>query len=350
MKRFAKIISLLISAVMLLGVAAFSVAAANSGSCGENLTWTFEDGILTISGEGEMTDYRSVSPSTVAPWFDLPVTGIVVEEGVTSLGVMAFACFGKDAIESVSLPATLTKIGNGALMGVDADAVSIAEGNDAFKLVDSCLVSSDGVLLLGCDESVIPTDGSVKSIGYGAFAGCNLTELVIPEGISSIGDKSFSGCKSLVSVKLPEGVKSIGSEAFAGCTKLADVTLSDGLTRIMFYAFSGCTSLQSVTVPASVKEIMSEAFDSNVKLNVYALSYAASFADGYGYTFEIIGTLGDFDADGIVTVSDALTALRIAAQLSEADAAAIATGDVDLNGRIDVDDALVILRAAAGLK
>jgi len=348
MKRFAKIISLLISAVMLLGVAALPVAAANSGSCGENLTWTFEDGILTISGEGEMADYRSVSPSTVAPWFDLPVTGIVVEEGVTSLGERAFSYF--EDIESISLPASLTKIGNGALMGAAADAVSIAEGHDAFKLVDSCLVSSDGVLLLGCDESVIPTDGSVKSIGYGAFAGCNLTELVIPEGILSIGDKAFSGCKSLVSVKLPEGVKGIGREAFAGCTKLADVTLSDGLTHIMYYAFSGCTSLQSVTLPASVKEIIPEAFDSNVKLNVYALSYAASFAEYYGYNYAIIGTLGDFDADGIVTVSDALTALRIAAQLSEADAAAIATGDVDLDGRIDVDDALVILRAAAGLK
>ena len=251
---------------------------------------------------------------------------------------------------SVSLPGTLTAIGNGALMGVDADDVSIAEDNDAFKLVDSCLVSSDGVLLLGCDESVIPTDGSVKRIGYGAFAGCNLTEITIPEGISSIGDKAFCNCKSLVSVKLPEGVKSIGSEAFAGCRKLAEITLPDGLKNIMRYAFSGCPSLQSVTLPASVKEIIPEAFDSNVKLNVYALSYAASFAEYYSYSYAMIGTLGDFDADGAVTVSDALTALRIAAQLGEADDVTLAIGDIDGNGKIDVDDALVLLRAAAGLR
>ncbi len=349
MKRLTKMIALMVSAVMLLGVAALPVAAANSGSCGENLTWTFEDGILTISGEGEMADYPGVSPTSLAPWFDLPVTGIVVEEGVTSLGERAFSYF--EDIESISLPASLTDIGKYALNGVSLDVISIAEANGVFKITNGCLISSDGVLVLGCDESVIPTDGSVKSIGYGAFMGCDtLTELTLPEGILSIGDKAFSGCKSLVSVKLPEGVKRIGSEAFAGCTKLADVTLSDGLTHIMYYAFSGCTSLQSVTVPASVKEIMSEAFDSNVKLNVYALSYAASFAEYYSYSYAMIGTLGDFDADGIVTVSDALTALRIAAQLGEADAAAIATGDVDLNGRIDVHDALVILRAAAGLK
>lgn len=348
MKRFTKLIVLMISAVMLLGVAALPVAAANSGSCGENLTWTFEDGILTISGEGIMADYPGVSPTSLAPWVDLPVTGIVVEEGVTSLGERAFSYF--EDIESISLPASLTDIGKYALNGVSLDVISIAEANGVFKITNGCLISSDGVLLLGCDESVIPTDGSVKSIGYGAFAGCALTELTLPEGISSIGDKAFCDCKSLVSVKLPEGVKSIGSEAFSGCTKLADVTLSDGLTRIMFYAFSGCPSLQSVTLPASVKEIIPEAFDSNVKLNVYALSYAASFAEYYGYSYAMIGTLGDFDADGAVTVSDALTALRIAAQLGEADDAALAIGDIDGNGKIDVDDALVLLRAAAGLR
>lgn len=28
-----------------------------SGTCGDNLTWTLEGGVLTIAGEGEMTDY-----------------------------------------------------------------------------------------------------------------------------------------------------------------------------------------------------------------------------------------------------------------------------------------------------
>lgn len=32
-----------------------------NGTCGENLTWELKDGILTISGTGEMTQ---------APWLD----------------------------------------------------------------------------------------------------------------------------------------------------------------------------------------------------------------------------------------------------------------------------------------
>lgn len=33
--------------------------AASSGTCGDNLTWTLDDnGLLTISGAGEMTDFH----------------------------------------------------------------------------------------------------------------------------------------------------------------------------------------------------------------------------------------------------------------------------------------------------
>ena len=32
--------------------------APTSGTCGENLTWTLENGILTISGSGPMTDFK----------------------------------------------------------------------------------------------------------------------------------------------------------------------------------------------------------------------------------------------------------------------------------------------------
>ncbi len=36
--------------------------SATSGTCGDNLTWTLEDGVLTISGTGDMKDYQSTNP------------------------------------------------------------------------------------------------------------------------------------------------------------------------------------------------------------------------------------------------------------------------------------------------
>ncbi|MBR5942319.1 MAG: hypothetical protein IKZ81_03155, partial [Clostridia bacterium] len=53
---------------------------------------------------------------------------------------------------------------------------------------------------------------------------------------------------------------------------------------------------------------------------------------------------GDLDGDDAITVSDALKALRIAAQLDPYDAAA----DVNSNGSVDVFDALQLLRCAMG--
>ena len=45
---------------LLLAVAAsVGTMFAESGTCGENLTWDLTDGVLTISGTGAMNDYYS---------------------------------------------------------------------------------------------------------------------------------------------------------------------------------------------------------------------------------------------------------------------------------------------------
>ena len=45
--------------------------AVESGNCGVNLTWTLDDaGTLTISGVGEMDDYKYIYNESNAPWFD----------------------------------------------------------------------------------------------------------------------------------------------------------------------------------------------------------------------------------------------------------------------------------------
>ena len=74
--------------------------------------------------------------------------------------------------------------------------------------------------------------------------------------------------------------------------------------------------------------------DGNVSL-VYAFKIEHS----------VVKIKGDLDGDGEITVSDALRALRMAAQLAEVDPEA----DVDGDGDVTVGDALKILRVAAGL-
>ncbi len=66
-----------------------AAALADSGTCGDNVSWTFDSttGVLTISGSGAMTDYGSnTSP------FDgnRVITKIIIEDGVTSIGDSVF--------------------------------------------------------------------------------------------------------------------------------------------------------------------------------------------------------------------------------------------------------------------
>lgn len=63
--------------------------AVERGQCGENMAWELEDGRLTITGTGAMTNYtQDVSPS----WYTYhdEISVVVIGEEVTSIGHYAF--------------------------------------------------------------------------------------------------------------------------------------------------------------------------------------------------------------------------------------------------------------------
>ena len=85
--------------------------AASNGTCGTNLTWELDDeGTLTISGEGAMSDFSSSS----TPWSSLKnsIENIVITNGVTNIGKYAF--YNCKSLISITIPSTVTKIGSSA--------------------------------------------------------------------------------------------------------------------------------------------------------------------------------------------------------------------------------------------
>lgn len=97
--------------VCVLAPGALALGPSASGECGENLTWTLEDHVLTISGEGEMEDG--------CPWEDYKssVERVVLTGGVTKIGEKAF--YGFDSIETVDFGDALVEIGYKAFAGCD---------------------------------------------------------------------------------------------------------------------------------------------------------------------------------------------------------------------------------------
>jgi hypothetical protein len=107
----------------------------------------------------------------------------------------------------------------------------------------------------------ITLPSTLTSIGDEAFSGCgNLTSVTIPGSVTSIGYYAFRGSEGLTSVTIPGSVISIGISAFSSCTGLTTVTIGEGVTSIERQAFYWCTSLTSVTIPGSVTSIGEGAF------------------------------------------------------------------------------------------
>ena len=157
-----------------------------------NMSWNLNgNGVLTISGTGNMPDYSSTSQ----PWYKYreSIIQVKIGDGITGIGNYAFS--GCTSLKEVSLPDGLTKI-----------------GDNAFNKCKSL--------------TSITVPKSVTSIGYYAFADCTSLKSAVIEANSkklfetTIGDCAFSGCTSLTDVTIPGNVTSIGDYAFSNCNSL----------------------------------------------------------------------------------------------------------------------------------
>lgn len=218
---------------------------------------------------------------------ELPVDG-----SVTEIADYAFAnCSG---LTTLHLPGTVSSIAGTAFIGCSGlESITAATGNTYYSAMGNCLIISGTMtLILGCKNSVIPTDGSVIRIGNGAFSGTAITEMVIPDIITEIGASAFEDCKDLKSVTFGKGITALDAQAFMGCSALETLTVADGhpnltvtngclidtssgtlllgtgtsdgekleVTSIAPYAFAGRTALSSFYIPKSVTSVGDGAF------------------------------------------------------------------------------------------
>ena len=289
------------------GIALYSAA---SGQCGNNLTWTLDNGVLTISGKGAMWngDDGWYGFCDVLDQAD-EVTSVVVESGVTSIAYEAFRWL--ESMTSVTIPKTVTSIGcNAFSVGCDALTTIKYDGTTSqWKRISSTLslplatnvVCSNGTItpaLSGtCGKNVsysISDDGVLTIRGTGAMnnftyksdiSDCPwhgvryaLKKIVVEDGVTSIGSYAFSFDVHVTDVTLPSSLKTIGNDAFFGCHGLTSVVIPEGVTTIGAYAFEQCTSIETITVPASATELGNRAF---ITWEYYDGSYHFALTDIY---------------------------------------------------------------------
>jgi len=198
------------------------------------------------------------------------IKNITIPDSVTSIEFGAF--IGCKGLTQIKIPNSVVYIGNAAfysctgltdltigngvtVIGLNAfkyctslSSINVYPLNKTFRSLGNCLIETENkILRLGCKNSVIPTDGSVTSIGEEAFNGCsNLKSITIPGSVWRISPNAFSGCSKLSDVTFEEGVVSIEKDAFYVCENLTSIAIPDSVTHIGDNAFRYCYRLTEV--------------------------------------------------------------------------------------------------------
>ena len=284
-----------------------------SGTCGDNLTWTLKDGILTISGKGDMTDY-SYSNS---PWYIYKdsITNVVIEDGVTSIGERAF--YGCYYITTVTI--------------------------------------SD----------------SVTSIGDIAFAYCNaLSSVTLPHSVLLIGDSAFFDCSMLTSITIENQDCEIFDSEYTVVNGFDDYNNSvyDGIiygyTNSTAQAYAekygrrfialDTTVTTTTTTTTTTDEITTEPITTTTEAPVTTTTTTTTITTTTLVTVkpevptEPAMILGDTDGDGVINSSDASNVLTAYALIATGGESTLTeeqmkAADVNKDGAVDSSDASSIL-------
>ena len=321
------------------------IASWASSKAGDNLTYTIQNRVLTISGTGDMYDFKALH--TTRPWENdrYNISSIVIEDGVTSISPEAFDGLGE--LTNVSLPDSLTEIGERAFTscshlpsicipgGVESikaytfsycnNLKTVTISNGVIDINDSAFLHCPNLTDIYCltypwswgkmsnaylkdhgtkfhvqqqyYDRFVEEHGEANVTFVGDLCGDQVvweydeeTKTITISGTGNMIDFYQGGTPwesikdEVTTIVIEEGVTSVGNYSFYGFTSLTSVTMPSGKKKIGNYSFGNCYSLSSVTVPASVISIDDCAFyDSGLSEITFAGSVKSIGHSAFAY-------------------------------------------------------------------
>ena len=314
---------------VLVCLCAAASAVTWEGTCGANVTWSFDtdSSTLTISGTGRMDDYpdEAYAEEDTLPWryFGESIHTIVIRDGVTSIGDNAFC---RTAANTVVIPDTVSSIGANPFATYTMSTVILSVHHPYLEMIGGALCTKAEKRLICYPDyhwdSVITIPDGIREIGDRAFSGfVNTEQFILPESVESIGTGAFRDCKKMASIRIPKGVTHVGGNPFYGCTSLDSIqvapghpylTVVDGVlfskpdhrlitfpntVRVSSYeipegteiigdsAFPGSYELGSVTIPDTVTAIGNYAFRGTQEMPRIVLPDSVKTIGDYAFYF-----------------------------------------------------------------
>ena len=271
MKR--RILSMLLVLMMLLTI---MPTAAFAEETADDVTYSYKDGVLTVSGTGTCTDEWS----SELPWDTwMNITGLIIEDGITGIARAVFS--GLPNLKNITIPDSVTEIGPFAFQHCTS-LESMNWPSQVTRIEDGVLASCSGLKSITIPETV-------TYIGNGAFSYCtSLTGLYIPASVTEISYSPCANCTSLKAITvdqdnpvffdrdgvlfnydkdyddielyqcpagyekteytIPNDVVVIRNEAFKGCINIEKINISEKVSIICQWAFDNCENLSEITV------------------------------------------------------------------------------------------------------
>ena len=278
-----------------------------TGSCGDNLTWSYDTATktLTISGSGDMMEFDSLN----RPWssYKSDIEVIEIGDDVTSISPNAFfsiigslttvnignsvSTIGSNAFQfcnklnEVTLGTSVTSIGN--LAFANCDSLTEITLPDSLQTIGESAFSTTGLTSIhipanvyrintgwnnsfgscpGLNEITVDPNNITYTSDNGVLFSKDKTTLLfcpqakttctIPAETTQIEVRAFSGCNKLSTITIPSTVTMIDAGAFAGCTSLTNIAVPNlGTSGLTLYTFMNCTNLTTVTIGEGTKKI-----------------------------------------------------------------------------------------------
>lgn len=294
---------------------------------------------------------------------DSSVTEVTMEDGVQTIGTMAFyncnslkkvslsnqisvlpeyLFYNCSNLEEVNIPAAVTQVGTNTFQNVSSDiiytvtseemkAILMNNGVDGAQITVSPLApvtakefTVDNITYTvikapsGTDNGTVQVGNGEKAISYTA-SDLHIPATVTYDGdrytVEAIGKRAFMDNTSIKTVTIEAGVSEIGENAFTR-SSLRSVVIPNSVDTIKRGAFSACESLSQINLPDSLTEIPESMLSSCdaltsvtipegvVKIGVNAFNQCASLKSvSLPSTLEVIDTGAFWSIDALTTVT-----------------------------------------------
>lgn len=345
MKRLTVLLCALLACLMVTSV------SAAEGTCGDYISWTLEDEVLTLSGSGATTHYERNGDTDVVPtpWWDQrdSITTVVVEEGIEKLDNYCFyrcanltevqlpeslqrietrVFAGCRSLKSITFPKNLSYIGYEACVNTGLTEITFegyapkASGTPPFSgLTATVYYNGDSNFSATNYGGNLTWEAVTQIVDDGSPDPAEGIDMTNPEYEGSCGSRAkwafkngillISGSGEMDKFTRNEDLDSVNSEWYEWRDRIKEVVVAKGITRVNNYAFYKCENLEKVTLPSTVVAINFGAFKGCTALEEIALPASIieigsqAFANSGLKKIEFKGAIptdiGDLMTDGV---------------------------------------------------